>query len=46
MLDLETKTEAETEDFADGLSDEALDRGQEAGEQIFSSCARPSWASP
>jgi hypothetical protein len=36
MTELETKTEAESEDFTDVLSDEALDRAEEKG--VFIGC--------
>ena len=37
MSELETKTEVETEDFADDLSDEALDR---EGRCRFTNCTQ------
>ena len=40
MTEFETKTEAEMEDFADELSDEALDREQGGGKASSPSGAR------
>ena len=39
MSEMETKTEAEVEDFTDELSDEALDRA-EGALTVFCCCAR------
>jgi hypothetical protein len=38
MTELVMKTEAEVEDFTDELSDEALDRAEEAFSTLFQAC--------